>query len=105
MKVVRNKVIPFKGFKAINICGVLFVRTSVHVSKEMLNHERIHTAQMKELIYVLFYMLYSIEWLLRMLWYRDFKKAYRNISFEKEAYANEHDETYLNARSRFAWMF
>ena len=37
---------------------------------------------------------------------RLFKKgnAYRNISFEREAYANEADENYLQHRKHYAWI-
>ena len=26
---IRNNIIPFKGYKAINICGILFIRKEV----------------------------------------------------------------------------
>lgn len=29
MKIIYNNIIPFKGFKAINICGIVFVRKDV----------------------------------------------------------------------------
>ena len=86
MKIIYNNFIPFKGFAAINLFGVLFVREGVKITEEMINHEKIHTAQMKEMLYIFFYLWYVIEWVIRL-----FKKgdAYRNISFEKEAYINE----------------
>lgn len=31
MKIIRNKYIPFKGFRAINIFGVLFVRGNAKI--------------------------------------------------------------------------
>ena len=100
MKVIYNNIIPFKGFKCINLFGVLFVRKGCFMSEEDLNHERIHTAQMKEMLYVGFYVWYFIEWLIRL-----FVKgnAYRNLWFEKEAYSNEDNLTYLATRPRFAW--
>lgn len=51
MKIVYNKWIPFKGFKCINLFGVLFVRDRLTMSRMDLNHEAIHTAQMKEWVY------------------------------------------------------
>ena len=59
MKIIYNNIIPFKGFLAINLFGVLFVRgTYRDLSATVLNHEKIHTAQMKELWYIpfLFYL-------------------------------------------------
>ena len=52
MKIVYNKWIPFKGFFAINLFGTYFIREEnkhIKVSKKTLNHEAIHTEQMKEL--------------------------------------------------------
>lgn len=65
MKIVYNNLIPFKGFAAINLFGILFVR-GVKVSEEMINHEAIHTAQMKEMLYVFFYLWYVVEWIVRL---------------------------------------
>lgn len=105
MKIVYNNIIPFKGFLAINLFGMLFVRnkddgTNPVVSQSTLNHEAIHTAQMKELGYILFYIIYFFEWLVRL--FIDAKAAYRGISFEKEAYGHQDDQDYLSTRRHFA---
>lgn len=102
MKIIRNNIIPFKGFTAINICGLLFVRKSAVITPRVLNHELIHTAQMREWLYLPFYVLYVLEWLFRLIQYRSFKQAYRNISFEREAYANQSDDLYLWTRKHYA---
>ena len=49
-----------KRFYAINLFGIII--TCEKLSKESLNHELIHTAQAKELLYVLFYIWYIAEW-------------------------------------------
>ncbi len=97
--VIENKLIPFKGFKAINLFGVIFVRKGARMTSTDFNHEAIHTAQMKELGYVFFYVLYVIEWLYRLC---KSGNAYRNISFEREAYENEDDVYYLYLRKHYA---
>lgn len=104
MIVIRNGIIPFKGFKAVNLFGVLFVRKDVTMTEEDFNHEAIHMAQMKELCYVFFYVWYVVEWLLRLVWYGSFAGAYMNISFEREALDNDDDLTYLDKRPSCAWM-
>lgn len=98
MKIVRNKYIPFAGYKAINLFGILFVKNNTKIDEVTINHERIHTAQMRELLYILFYIWYVMEWFIRL-----FLKgsAYRNISFEREAYTNQDDLSYLKNRKRF----
>lgn len=101
MRIIYNRVIPFKGFLAINLFGVLFVRgTQKDITAELLNHERIHSAQMKELGYVFFYVAYILEWLFRIC--SGDKNAYLNLSFEREAYRNQRDATYLRSRKWFA---
>ena len=42
MKIVRNNIIPFPGYKAVNIFGILFVRKNANIKPEDLNHEEIH---------------------------------------------------------------
>lgn len=101
MKIIENKIIPFPGYKAINLFGILFVREGAKISEQDLNHESIHTAQMKEMLYIFFYIWYIVEWVIRL-----FKKgnAYRNISFEQEAYNNEDNLEYLNNRKHYEWF-
>ena len=66
-----------------------------------INHEAIHTTQMKEMLYIFFYVWYIIEWGIRLFMKGN---AYRNISFEREAYANQNNLSYLNTRKRYAWL-
>ena len=100
MKIIRNNIIPFSGYKAMNLFGVLFVRGNARIDDITLNHEKIHTAQIKEMLYVFFYVWYVIEWIIRI----PKGNAYRNISFEREAYANDKDPNYLNTRKVFAFL-
>lgn len=100
MKVIYNNIIPFKGFKAINLFGICFVRKGMKMLPQDYNHEKIHTAQMKELWYVGFYILYFLEWLCRLVYAP--MTAYRGISFEVEAYKHQYDYDYLKSRKRFA---
>lgn len=104
MRIIRNGIIPFKGYKAVNLFGLLFVRGDAYMEAADINHEEIHTAQMKEMLYALFYLWYLAEWLVRLVQCRDVEKAYRSISFEREAYANEKDMGYLGRRRRYSWL-
>lgn len=104
MKIIYNNIIPFKGYLAINLFGILFVRKGYYINDFIINHEKIHTAQMKELWYIPFYIWYLIEWLILLIKYRNINKAYRNIRFEKEAYDNEGDLSYLYHRKKYNYI-
>ena len=104
MEIVRNNIIPFKGYKAVNLFGILFVRGDSVIGSVDINHESIHTAQMKEMLYVFFYLWYVIEWLVRLVQYRNAHTAYRNIGFEREAYMNQGSMGYLQGRGCYAWV-
>ena len=104
MKIIRNSILPLKGFKTVNILGVLFVREGTEVDAVTLRHEEIHTRQMKEMLFVGFYLWYAVEWLFCLMVFLNFHDAYRMNCFEQEAYQNEDDERYLEKRKHYAWM-
>ena len=72
------------------------------VKTMMINHEKIHVAQQKEMLVVFFYLWYFIEWAIRLLIRQP--HAYRNISFEAECYAHQKNPEYLKTRKRWAFM-
>lgn len=104
MKIIRNKYIPFKGWSAVNLFGVLFVREGAKVTDTMLRHEYIHTLQMRETLYIGFYLWYAVEGLIKCV--KHGKKGYYRIGFEQEAYMYEHykTNTYGALRRPFAWL-
>lgn len=114
MKIIYNSIIPFKGFLAINLFGILFVRNEYKnngLTQSTINHESIHTEQIKELGYVFFYILYFIEWLIKIpfSWFMKNPRGvknwpYKSISFEQEAFYNSKDYTYLDNRKHYNWF-
>jgi len=62
----------------------------------LINHEKIHLKQQIELLWIPFFIWYFVEFLVRLIIIRKWDKAYRSISFEKEAYLNEIDLAYSN---------
>lgn len=111
MKIVYSKIIPAKGFLAINLFGTVFVREDARQRIERnpkkyettWNHEAIHTEQMKETLYIGFYLLYFIFWLIRILTL-PLKTAYVDVSFEQEAYLNQGNLNYIKTRKRYSWL-
>lgn len=90
-----------KGY-CLNLFGILCARDTSWIDRYVINHERIHNAQMRELLWLPFYIIYILEWLFLLIRYRDPHKAYMNISFEREAYRYGHDIEYLKRRRRYS---
>ena len=106
MKIIKNNIIPFKGFVAITLWPFIFVRKEYDdlFLPQVLNHENIHGEQQKELFLVLFYVWYGIEYLIKLLQYKNAKTAYKNIGFEREAYSNQNNVAYLDERKPYAFL-
>ena len=68
------------------------------------NHEMIHIKQQIELLIIGFYILYILEYLVRFILYQDAEKAYKSISFEKEAYKYEKNLNYVKNRPIWSWI-
>lgn len=69
----------------------------------LLNHERIHLRQQLEMGIIFFYLFYVAEFLYHYISYRSINAAYFSISFEKEAFANDKNLSYLKERKFWAW--
>lgn len=104
MIIIKNKIIPFGKYKAINLFGILFTKSNL--SNKDINHERIHTKQILETLIIGFYIWYGLEYLLiRLLRIKDKQSnCYHDVSFEEEAYNNDNNLNYLNTRKPFAWI-
>ena len=102
MKIIQSKLVP-KRF-CVNLFGTIWVSDPRWIDEKIINHERIHTAQQRELLFVPFYVLYVVEWMVRLLLCRSWMRAYRGMSFEREAYGNDGDFGYLQRRRAYAWL-
>lgn len=101
--IVTKYLIP-KGYRGLALFPFVFVKYSMDKENAVfVNHERIHLRQQLELLIIPFFVLYFLEFLLRLIQYRNRDLAYRNISFEREAYTNEKDLFYLKQKS--FWRF
>ena len=83
------------GIRGLAFWPFIFISSKTIIDDELINHERIHLRQQLEMLIIPFYIWYLIEL---------YTKGYMNISFEKEAYANEKNLTYLKKRSIFAFI-
>ena len=94
----------YKNYVGLSLWPFIILKSEAHkADRVLINHERIHLRQQRELLILPFYLWYLAEWLVRVVLYLDFYRAYQNISFEREAYTHEKDMDYLKNRSRFAF--
>lgn len=123
IRIVKNNIIPFDGYLAMTVIPWIFCRKELR--KVDLNHEMIHVRQQVEMLFIgvalamalflfmgwwlllfipIFFWLYLIEWVVRLIIYMDKDEAYYNISFEQEAYDHQAERYYLEVRKDFAWL-
>lgn len=103
--ILINPLFFHKDYVGLTIWPFIILREGhLRADSALINHEKIHLRQQAELLLLPFYILYLTEWLLRSLWYRDRYKAYRNLSFEREAYLNEGNAGYLQRRKPFSFI-
>ena len=127
MRIVENKFIPFRGFSAVMLFGVIFTRDREKITPEKVRHEEIHFRQMLEIdimcacviaffaIFsmltwwwmlasaVAYYTVYALCWIMELI-LPPYNHAYGNICLESEAIYNMGDEDYLKHRPRFAFL-
>ena len=105
MILIVFKYLTPRGFRGLTFYPFVFLADKDDKLNEVfINHEKIHIRQQLELLIVPFYLWYFTEYLFRLLQFRNRKKAYYAISFEREAYANEKDLAYLKSRPFWGFM-
>lgn len=118
----------FPGYSTITLAAWVCTRfkTKETMPQRVRNHECTHARQWVEcmlasgviiwalvlfagisawwfaLVFGMFYILYVLEWLVKLPFYGT--KAYRNISFEREAHTCEGDNNYLENGDYFEWI-
>jgi hypothetical protein len=99
-------VVPFLNVDGMALFPFILVKSQrIKNDPLLIRHETIHMKQALELLVLPFYILYLLNYLANRLKYRNHNKAYMEIAFEKEAYQNECDVTYLKRRRLWAWRF
>lgn len=103
MILISKYIVP-RGYTGITIFPFVFLkRKALKTDAILINHEKIHLKQQLELLILPFYIFYGIEFLIRLIQYKNWYTAYRNISFERESYRNEANMNYR--KERRLWSF
>jgi hypothetical protein len=103
MIIISDRALRFFGLffgGSDNIRGLafwpfIFISSKTQIDDELINHERIHLRQQIEMLVIPFYIWYLIAL---------YRVGYENISFEKEAYFNEKNLSYLKKRRIFEFI-
>jgi hypothetical protein len=104
MILISKYLVPH-GYVGITIFPFVFLKHKyLKTDAILVNHENIHLKQQLELLILPFYLWYGLEFLIRLFVYRNWIKAYQNISFEREANRNEKDLNYLKSRSFWSFL-
>lgn len=105
MFLIVNKYILRKRFVGVTLWPFIVMRTpDLKKDAVFINHEKIHIRQQAEMLILPFFLWYSVEYLVRLVQYRDNYVAYLNISFEREAYARELELDYLKRRPFWSFL-
>jgi len=100
--IIYNDKLLFKNVEGITLFPFIILKEKYKGnSEEILKHEFIHIKQQIEMLVIPFFIIYLLEWFVKLFKYGG--KAYNNISFEREAYANEDVTNYTKIRKFWAW--
>lgn len=83
---------------------LLIKHNGLRFNPTLILHEKIHFRQQAELLVLPFYIWYITEYVVRLVIYKNHSSAYKNISFEREAYANENNTGYLKNRKPYSFF-
>ena len=107
LKRVYTSHFPFATYMAITFYPFVFIKLAKagKYTPTMNRHEITHAHQQIEMAWILFFLFYIVEWMIKIpVCLFDFDKAYRSISFEQEAYYNQGNVNYNKERKHYAWV-
>ena len=96
------RMITFGWAAAITLYPLgIYIKEEYLDDKDILHHEIGHWFQQITIGY-LFYPIYLLEWIIKLPLYG--RKAYKNLSFERETREHLGDWTYWTNRKHLAWV-
>ncbi|TAG03121.1 MAG: hypothetical protein EAZ44_06285 [Cytophagia bacterium] len=99
--IIYSRYIPYDGMTIFPF--IILKEKGLEKNEVLMNHEKIHIQQQIEMLIIPFYILYGLDYLRKYIKYKNHDDAYFNIVFEREAYQNEQDLTYLKKRKFWNW--
>lgn len=99
---IHTRRFPPRDFHAITLFPFIFYNGG-RMTERDIRHETVHLWQQATLLVVPFYVLYLLFWIVGLLRYRDRKRAYREIPFERSAYRLEGQQGLKRSTMAFDW--
>ncbi|MCA0154344.1 hypothetical protein [Winogradskyella vincentii] len=104
MILISKYIVP-RGYLGITLFPFMLLKNkALSKNSVLINHEKIHLKQQLELLVIPFFILYGLEFVIRLIKHRNWHLAYKNISFEREAYINESNFDYIRNRKNWSFM-
>lgn len=106
LKLVYAKYIPLKRFIALTLCPWIIIRKDKkdRFNATLKRHESTHALQQIECLWVGFFLLYILEYIIKVCCTFSLERAYKAISFEQEAYEHQDEIYYNEVRKHYAWI-
>lgn len=84
----------------------MFVWVRYNLTDTIRRHETIHYLQQRELFFIPYHVLYIAFHLMLLIFHRGrgSRYAYIKSPFEIESYSNQHCDSYIESRPKFAWV-
>ena len=109
-KIIKSRLIPrlCEIGPDVEVHGValypfIFIHPD-HYTEDVILHERIHCEQYKETCCFGYFFIATYDFIKNFFKCKNLDESYRNVRFEKEAYANMSNPDYLQERKRYNWV-
>lgn len=100
---IHTRHFPPKGFYAITLFPFIFYNGGAMTERDI-RHETVHLWQQAALLVIPFYLLYLLFWVVNLIRFRDSRRAYREIPFERSAYQLEAQPDTKRLTMAFGWI-
>ncbi len=100
--ILVTKFVPYSAMALYPF--ILIKEKKLKDNSVLINHEKIHHRQQLELLIIPFYILYFMNYLVNVVRYKNHFTAYKEIIFEREAFAMDENLEYLKQRKFFAFL-
>ena len=102
--ITNSRFVKWIGYAGFSFGIWIMFAPVANITPRLIRHETIHYRQQLEMLFVFHWLWYGIEYLVRLIIYGNHEAAYRNLSFEREAYMNDGDAAYLTNRRLYSWV-